>query len=121
MWQHCFCTQTVWRVMQKDSRDEHRTGLGLDWTRTMTNFVDFGLDPACKMLHKFRIRTGFGLSLLKKYVISVNKKLYFVKFLDLDFEFLKLFALSLDLDRVLKIQDWIRIAKSDSPLISARQ
>jgi len=28
----------------------------------MTNLVDFGLDPDCKMLQKFRIRTGFGLS-----------------------------------------------------------
>jgi len=31
-------------------------GLGLDWIRNMKIFVDFGLD------HKFRIRTGFGLS-----------------------------------------------------------
>jgi len=36
----------------------------------------------------------------------------------LDFEFLKLFGLRLDLDRVLKIQDWIRITKYDTPLIS---
>jgi len=43
-------------------RDEHCTGLGSNWIRTMTNFVDFGLDPGCKMLQKFRIRTGFGLS-----------------------------------------------------------
>ena len=43
-------------------RDEHWTGFGLDWIRTMTNFVDFELDPDCKMLHKFRTRIGFGLS-----------------------------------------------------------
>jgi len=43
-------------------RDEYWTELGLDWVWPMTNFVDFGLDPDCKMLHKFRIRTGFGLS-----------------------------------------------------------
>jgi len=42
--------------------DEHWSGLGLDWIRTMTNFVDFGLDPNCQLLHKFRIRTKFGLS-----------------------------------------------------------
>jgi len=30
-------------------RDEHWTGLGMDWIRTMTNFVDFGLDPDCEM------------------------------------------------------------------------
>jgi len=34
----------------------------------------------------------------KNYVIFVNKKLCFVNFLDLDFEFLKLFGLWLDLD-----------------------
>jgi len=42
-------------------RDEHRTGLGLDWIGTLVNFVNFGLDSDCKMLHEFRIRTGFGL------------------------------------------------------------
>jgi len=32
------------------SRDEHSTGLGLDWKRTMVNFVEIGLDPDCKSL-----------------------------------------------------------------------
>jgi len=41
-------------------RDEHWTGLGLDWIRTMTDFVGFDLD--CKLLQKFRITTGLGLS-----------------------------------------------------------
>jgi len=31
----------------------------------VTNFTEFGLDPGCKLLDKFRIRTGFGLSLWK--------------------------------------------------------
>jgi len=44
------------------TRDEHWTGLGLDWIRNMMNFVDFVLDPDCKMLHIFWIRTEFGLS-----------------------------------------------------------
>jgi len=44
------------------TKDEHWTGLGSDWIRTMTNCVDFGLDPDCKMLNKFWIRTGFALS-----------------------------------------------------------
>jgi len=43
-------------------RDEHWTRLGLDWIRTMTNFVELGLGPDCKLLHKFRIRTAFGLN-----------------------------------------------------------
>ena len=38
------------------------TGLGLDWIRAMSYFVESGLDPGCKLLHKFRIKTGFGLS-----------------------------------------------------------
>ena len=41
---------------------EMSVGLDLDWTRTITNFVGFGLDPNCKSLQKFRIRTGSGLS-----------------------------------------------------------
>jgi len=41
--------------------------------------------------------------------------------LDLDFKFLKPFGLSLDLNWVLKIQDWIWIAKYDSPFISDPQ
>jgi len=30
------------------ARDEHRTGLGLDWNRTIATFVEFGLDSDCK-------------------------------------------------------------------------
>jgi len=49
----------------------------------MTNFVDFVLDPGCKMLHKLRIGSGFGTELMEKnYEIFVNKKLYFGNFLD---------------------------------------
>ena len=29
-------------------RDEHFTGLGLDWIRTIAYFVEFGLDPECQ-------------------------------------------------------------------------
>jgi len=31
-------------------RDEHWTGLGLGWTRTIANFVEFGLEPDYKSL-----------------------------------------------------------------------
>jgi len=31
-------------------KDEHWTGLGLEWMRTIANFVDIGLDPNCKSL-----------------------------------------------------------------------
>jgi len=31
-------------------RDKHWTGLGLDWIRTIANFVEFRLDPNCKFL-----------------------------------------------------------------------
>jgi len=40
------------------------------------------LDPGCKMLHKFRIRTGLGLSQTKNYGNFVIKKWYFVNCLD---------------------------------------
>jgi len=32
------------------SKDYLWTGLGLDWIRTIANFVEFGLDPDCKSL-----------------------------------------------------------------------
>jgi len=32
------------------SRHEGWTGCGLDWIRTIANFVEFGLDPDCKLL-----------------------------------------------------------------------
>ena len=38
----------------------------IGWIRTMPIFVEAGLDPDCKFLHKFRIRTGFGLSKWKR-------------------------------------------------------
>jgi len=31
-------------------KDEHWTGFGLDWMRTIANFVEFGLNPNCKSL-----------------------------------------------------------------------
>jgi len=43
-------------------RDEQWTGLGWDWIRHMPNFVESGLDPDSKLFHKYKIRTGFGLS-----------------------------------------------------------
>jgi len=83
----------------------------------MTNSVNFGLDPDCKMLHKFRDLDWVNG---KNGVIFAIKRPYFINFglhMDLDFKYLTLFGLWLDLDWVLKIQDWIRIAKYDSPLI----
>jgi len=47
----------------------------LDWIRSITNFVEFGLDPNCKLLRKVKIRIGFGLSSWKKGAIFVIKKL----------------------------------------------
>jgi len=38
-------------------RDEHWTGLGLDWNRTMTNFVDSRLDPDCETLQNLGSET----------------------------------------------------------------
>ena len=56
-------------------------------------------------------------------VIFFIRKLYFDNFLDFIwtwiFNFSNYFGQWLDLDCVLKIQDWIMIAKYDSPLISA--
>jgi len=32
------------------SRDEHWTGLGLDWIRSIANFAEVSIDPECKAL-----------------------------------------------------------------------
>jgi len=37
-------------------RDEHWTGLGLDWIRTIGNFVKFVLYPACKYVQNLGTR-----------------------------------------------------------------
>jgi len=37
-------------ILVPSLRDEPWTGLGLDWVRTITNFVVFGLDPGYKSL-----------------------------------------------------------------------
>jgi len=37
-------------LMHPQNRDEHWTGLGLDWIRTIASFVEFGLDPDYKSL-----------------------------------------------------------------------
>jgi len=58
-------------------------------------------------------------------VIFFIKNLQFVKILDFIWtwilHFLNFFGLWLDLDWVLKIQDWIWIVKYDSPLISGEK
>jgi len=38
----CNCSVTWEATARVSDRDEHWTGLGLDWIRTMPNFVDFG-------------------------------------------------------------------------------
>jgi len=37
------------------SRDEHWTGLGLDWIRATTNFVEIGLEPDSKFMKQFAV------------------------------------------------------------------
>ena len=46
-------------------RDEHCTGLGLDWIRTITICLGFGLDLNSESFQKFRIRTRIGLRVCK--------------------------------------------------------
>jgi len=43
-------------IKASHNRDEHWTGLALDWTRTIANFVGFRLNPGCKSLQNL----GFG-------------------------------------------------------------
>ena len=41
----------------------------------MTNCVDFGLDPDCKILHKFWVRAAFGLN-FDKYFVPLSSNHY---------------------------------------------
>jgi len=78
--------------------DEHGTGLGSDWIRTMTNFAEFRLDPDWK----FPQNLGLGPDLIESMgnicVIFVVEKPYFVLSLDLNFNSFKPFGLWLDLN-----------------------
>jgi len=73
----------------------------------VTNFTEFGLDPDCKLLDKFRIRTGFRLSLWK----GIAQFLLLGSFILLSFW--TLFGLGLS------FKNSGPVAKYDSPLISA--
>jgi len=42
LWEVLYMTRVVWDMY---ARDEHWTGLGFDWIRTIANFFDFELDP----------------------------------------------------------------------------
>jgi len=83
------------------TRDEHWTGLGLDWIRAMKNFAGFGLGPDCKLLRKYRIRPEldyvFG-KITKKLRDFVVENPFFGLYLGLDCEFFKLFGQWLELD-----------------------
>jgi len=81
----------------------------LDWNRIANCPKIFGSEPHLDWVNG------------KNCIIFVIERLHFLFFglyLDLNFEFLELLGLCLDLDWVFKIQDWIWIAKYDSPLIS---
>ena len=58
--------------------------IGLDWIRAMTNFVEFGLDPDCKLLQKeIAYLDRMWTELMKKNCdIFVGEMLHFVKILD---------------------------------------
>jgi len=107
-------TSRKWLSVMSIGLDLDLTGSGyskiLHWTRTVNLF---------KILEPDQIWTEL---IKRKCAIFVVKKLHFKKYiwlhLDLDFAFEKIFGLWLDLDWVFKNQDWIWIAKFDSPFIS---
>ena len=99
------------------SRDEHWTGLGLDWIRTFANFVEFRLHSDCKTLLNLRSRADLDSVNGKEIRHFCCENAAFLKYfglhLDLDFTYEKIFGLCLDLDWVLKYQDWNWIAQYD--------
>jgi len=103
-------------------RDECWTGLGLDWMQIIANFVEFWWDLNCKTLQNLGSDPDLDLVNRKEMPHVCCAKAAFSKYFGpyLDFTFEKNFGLCLDLDWVLKNQDWIWVAKYDSFLISDR-
>ena len=77
------------------SRDEHWTWLGLDWNRTIANFVEFGLDPGYKFL--WNVGSGADLDWVNReemrYFRCENPAFFKLFGLHLDFTFEKYFWL----------------------------
>ena len=63
-------------------RDEHWTGLGLDWIRTIANFVEFGLDPGCKSFQNLGSGPDLDWVNGKEMRHFVVKRLHFSNTLD---------------------------------------
>jgi len=67
------------------------TGLGLNWIRTIENFVEFGLDPDCKSLQNFVSGPGLDWVNGKGMLHFCCDKAAFLKFfgphLDFDLTF----------------------------------
>jgi len=84
--------------------------LNLGWIWTVNCFINLGSGPHLDWIN------GKGLRRFCYYKAVFCE--YFGLYLDLDFNFFNLFGLWLDLDWVWNIQDWIWIAKFDSPLTS---
>ena len=99
IWKKFKMQKTWWPNNQKWALDW--TWIGLD--RTMTNFVEFELDPDCKTFHKVWPGPALDWFMEKKCIIFVIKRCILLIFglcLDLDLKFLILFGLFLDFDRV---------------------
>jgi len=92
----------------------------MDWTwiRTIANFVEFVLDPECKALKN--LGSGQDLDWVNGKEMGHFCCEHFSNFLDFIWTW-EIFGLWLDLDWVLKNQDWVWIAKHDSPLIFGPQ
>jgi len=101
------------RISYRQTRDEHWTGLGLDWIRTIANFVKFGSDQDCKSLPNLGTRLDLDWVNAKEMQHFCCEKTEFFQYFGLRLRHLKL-----DLDWVLKILYWIWIAKFGSPLMS---
>jgi len=97
-----FSRQVYSQSLPVRARDGHWTGVGLDWIRTMTNYVVFGLEPDYKSLQN--LGSGPDLDWIngKEMGHFCCENAAFFEFfglqLDLDFSFEKSFGVWLDLD-----------------------
>ena len=110
-WKGCWPEMSIGLDLDWTGSGLWRILLILDWIRPVKCFINLGSGPDLDWVNG------------KNYIRFFIKKLYSVNCLDYNWTWigniLNYFGLWLDLDWVLKIQDWIWIAKCDSPLFSA--
>jgi len=90
----------------KCSRDERWSGHWLDWIRTISNFVEFGLDPDFKSLPNLGCGPDLDWVNGKEMRHFCCEKTGYFQYFKLHFYIWKIFWTVVGLDWVFKNEDW---------------